>query len=283
MIDHRLDEQDVAALRSRFERLDDRLHPRPRPATSRWVRVALTAIVLASVIVSASHTIPTFLSDLTGDQVGVGQVIVALSTLTMIECGMLALSYLRTRMLGREDRRSVVRNVGRGLTLIFVLALGANLHTVLAPRFSDLPVWGVFSLGVYVLVGISAPALAYITGEVLGTLTVIEDRDNQDAVRQWSDGREGRWKDTLDKYTRHVVRGQRVTVDRDHVPSIPTVTSTVPELPAGEMSQVDKAEQWIRDNPDKADWGSRRIGVLIGVGKDSVIAAKDRIRGDGQS
>jgi hypothetical protein len=44
-------------------------------------------------------------------------------------------------------------------------------------------------------------------------------------------------------------------------------------------SAVDKARQWLTDNPDKADMPVRELADMIGVGKDSVAKARKEMKG----
>lgn len=287
MFDYRLDDEQLIGLRTRFEKVYIRQIPMPVGKTSKMVRWALIALVIASVIVSASHTIPAFLDTIEGGIADWLKLVIALAALVMVEVGMLVLAYVLSRRLADVDAGHINTQLKRGLGLAFVLALLANLHSTLAPRFGETEHWDKFSFLVFVLMGVSAPTLAYIAGEVFGLTTLKDERDNADAMSDWHTKREVAWEAALAKYQRDMVKVARPVSGVD--PALSARPSA--ELSAGQADtdksghgtgqgytkRTDAREQvrrWLTENPDDLALNVRDLAGKIGVGKSTVAEVK---------
>lgn len=118
--------------------------------------VALTVMVLASVIVSGSRTIDEF-----------GGGLVGLAAFSMLEVGIVAYAYIRTKKHYDESRhQSVKRLTNAGMYLALAVTLSANLHATLKHNGVVMAPW--LDTAILVLIAVSAPSLALISGDVLG-------------------------------------------------------------------------------------------------------------------
>jgi cell division protein FtsW (lipid II flippase) len=275
MFDFRLDDEKLIQLRERFERVYVRQHPKPARQTSRLVRAALIVLVVASIVVSASHTIPAFLSTIEGDAHSIIKLIIALAAFAMVEVGVLVFAYVSTRRRGEAADLHINRQLRRGLLLAFALAVVANLHSVLEPRFGGTQLWGVFSFIVFVLVGVSAPTLAYIAGEVFGLTTLADEQASIDADAAWWQAFDDAWAKALEQYRRATVRTDRPlqpavsTPDRS-VHSLNSLNSPVNEPsertvnPANgytkQMNARDVIRAYFEQHPDQLD---RNLDLLV--------------------
>ena len=284
MFDYRLKDDELITLRSRFERVYVRQFAKPAGKTSKGVIGALVALAVAGVILSSSHTIPAFLATIEGDVADWLKLVIALSALVMVEVGMLVLAYVLSRRLADVDPKHITTLLKRGLALVFTLAILSNLHSTLKPRFGETEHWDKFSFIVFVLMGISAPTLAYIAGEVLGLTTLQDERDNATALADWQAKFETAWEAALMKYQRDMVKVSRsVSVQSEPVLSgglSAALSSGQPDADKsghgtghGYSKRTDAREQvrqWLTDNPDDLTLTVRELADKIGVGKSTV-------------
>jgi hypothetical protein len=132
------------------------LPPAPEAERADWLVVlALSIMVIASVIVSGSRTITEF-----------GGGVVGAAAFAMLELGIVGAAYVFTRRNYDEARHQQVKRLTRaGMWLAFSVAVAANVHATLKAggvEFGD-----VINLIILVAVAVSAPALALISGELL--------------------------------------------------------------------------------------------------------------------
>lgn len=290
MFDFRIDDNEVLALRGRFERVYVRQNPKPAAQTSGLIRGALIILVIASVIVSASHTIPAFLSTIEGETHAVIKLAVALSAFIMVEVGMLVFAYVSTRRKDAAADGHINKQLRRGLLLAFVLAVVANLHSVLEPRFGGSQVWGIASFAVFVLVGVSAPTLAYIAGEVFGLTALADERRNHDANVAWQAAFDDAWERALEQYRRNALRVSK---------PLPSIPMEIP-LETGSMARAaipaqstlghnkipdaaEKVRRHLEENPADLEMSGMKLAQLLGVGKSTAYAVLAEMKGKVQS
>lgn len=174
-----------------FKRTYELRYPPPERAITKRENtgavIALAALVLASVIVSGSRTIGEF-----------GGGVIGLAGFVMIEVGIVAYAFIRTRVDYDDTRhQSVKKLVGMGMWLAFFVAVFANVHSTLKAG-GVLPEW--LDTIVLLVLGFSAPVLAFISGDVLGMLAVMDasrarraEREYLDAMKLWADGLNASW------------------------------------------------------------------------------------------
>lgn len=284
MFDFRIDDNEVLALRGRFERVYVRQNPKPAAQTSGLIRGALIVLVIASVIVSASHTIPAFLSTIEGETHAIIKLAVALSAFIMVEVGMLVFAYVSTRRKDAAADGHINKQLRRGLLLAFVLAVVANLHSVLEPRFGGSQVWGIASFAVFVLVGVSAPTLAYIAGEVFGLTALADERRNHDANMAWQAAFDESWERALEQYRRNALKVVRPQMSAISAPSSAALSAGQPDTDKnghatgqGYSKRTDARERvrlHLAEHPDDMALDVRTLAGKIGVGKSTVADVK---------
>lgn len=175
-------------------------HPKPEaPVLERsrlWIKGALAVVVGASLVVSASHTIPTFVGQLQGDSRNV----VAIAAFIMVEGTLIVGSYLLHRLhvawpwLGRYMLIAAV-------IFAFLIAVAGNLHHRLElAGFAQGQAWVVFDLLTSIVVGIAPPVIALISMEVLAMLAIDDERRHarahaayQSQLDAWTEGMRRSW------------------------------------------------------------------------------------------
>lgn len=182
-------------------------HPKPvQPLLERsrlWIKAALGVIVCASLVVSASHTIPTFAGQITGDS----RNLVAIAAFVMVEGTLIVGSYLLHRL--HVARPALGRTMLIAAVIVaFVIAVAGNLHhRLLESGFATGEVWFWFDLGTSVVVGISPPVLALISMEVLAMMAADDERRRARALETyqtqldaWTEGMRRSWDSQKRRY-----------------------------------------------------------------------------------
>lgn len=269
------------------------------------VIVALVVMVIASVIVSASHTIPVFTKSIYADIATltflqtVVVIVVALAAFAMLEVGIVALAYVlvKDQFKRHPDRHVNVQvYIRAGLVLAFVVAVMANVYSVVGGTLDDeqkgYALWQGFQLLIDVLVGISAPVLAFISGDVLAMQGVaalqqrraVETRYQVD-LATWNENLNASWNAQKARW------GVKVDVSVDRLPSngqtdTPRALSDVSVLSASEQTDRQtvsragyghtrtpdgqaKVIEYLNANPEHASLPSRKLAEMVGVGHDT--------------
>jgi len=183
-----------------------------------FVPIALVVMIVASVIVSGSRTIIEF-----------GGGLVGVSAFVMLEGAIVAYAFFHTRTDFQESRINDVRKLAKiGLVLAFAVAVAANIHAVLKERGVDVD--GRVNTVILIAVAISAPALAFISGDIMALETLRNSHKtrrvkeaHQKALTEWMDGLNTAW-------TREKSRwGVKIEVSRADSPTMdsPQLSSAV--------------------------------------------------------
>lgn len=257
-----------AAFKAMYE---TRTPPPLREAVKRentWALAALVVMVVASVIVSGSRTVPEF-----------GGGLVGYAAFCMVEMGIVAYAFIRTRTDYNEARHATVKTlVNRGMWLAFSVGVGANLHHELKKAGVD---WNVLNWVIASLLAIAAPVLAFIAGDVLGMFAV---RDNQrqraaderyeTAFKEWLDGLNNSWNAQKGRM------GVRIEVESE---TRPALVSDVRPLSTGQAGQIGHGSGYKREsraaslvrshldsNPADSTLSVRELADKLSVGKSTV-------------
>ncbi len=150
------------------------------------VYLALFLLTIASITVSGFHTIPTFLSTIGGSSL---DEVKAIATFTMLELGILTVSYIRTHDAFHKKTRQTMNVSRRGAAigiLLLLIAVGINLRDVLINE-------GIFinkiaNTSIFALVGIAAPLVAWQFSELLAFYTLKSEIEHQGRVDEWESG-----------------------------------------------------------------------------------------------
>jgi len=182
---------------------------RPKPQPPRWYEglpyqmIPFSLIAIAGILLSALRTAPVFQSTaepIVGETLSYAEAILAV---IVIEVFVVVGRYTWV-LLNAQDGESNVGEVKAwmraGFWFAFAIAAIANLYA----SVSHLPILAVvkpiLDLIMAVLVGLSAPVLAFISADILGILWARSDRRRtelrqafEDAMNNWFEGRENSW------------------------------------------------------------------------------------------
>lgn len=145
--------------------------------------IAVFIIVTASIIVSGSRTIVEF-----------GGGLIGVSAFVMIELAVVLYSFYRTRINWNREKLVTTKNlVNWGLGITVAIAITANVHATLSQN--GVYIVPIIKTIILVIIAVSAPGLAWISGDILGIeymryLSNSEDVEveNSAAKAQWWNG-----------------------------------------------------------------------------------------------
>lgn len=235
---------------------------------SEWViNAAMMIMVIASVLVSGSRTVTEF-----------GGGVIGFMAFVMLEVTIVIFAFYITRLRSTQRIEHVVKLARIGVSLAFAVALVANIHATLkSAEVYTAP--GIDTL-ILLLVGVSAPTLAYISGHILAVEWMRQTQRSasatkayQEAMTAWADGLTRSWSSQQTRW------GAKIEVSNS-IPSIPLErngTENVKQIPARSTlghSKAPDAAQRVRDylseNPDDAGMNGLELAKLLGVGKSTV-------------
>lgn len=282
------------ALFDSFKRSYTRKYPPPQKkqaAKNNWLMlVALTVVVIGSVVLSASHTIPLFIQG-TNPFIGV-------ATFAAFEMGLIALKFLVTR-----EKLIYEPESGRSLKWI-QFAIGVSVTVmVVSNLYAVAKSYGVQHVAadalLIIVLGVSAPLLIYVSGQALAieaakAAMIQTQMDNEYSAQIESYNAEMVRKWELYAKKAGVQIGQDdVTVERPLLTDVAdtngqTATQTVkrpngqrPPTATNEQGRrgrdpqaVTRAVNHLKDNPDDAKLSDRALGDKLGVGRTSANLAK---------
>lgn len=272
-----------------FKSIYESKHPPPEPsATARdgvslIIVLALTVVMVSSVIVSSSRTVEEF-----------GGGWIGLMAFVMLEGGLVAYAFFRARRNARASKIEDARKLATfGLLLAFVSAVGANIDHVLKLHGITTP--DAVNTLINLLVAVSAPTLAFISSDVLalelmaGEFRRRQARETFEAsVRDWLDGLNRAWAGQQSRW------GVRVDVRADTLDGqTPQLSAVRPaDTPAdgrghgygqGYNKRTDaRTLVWthFEQHPEDARLTVRELAEKIGVGKSTVSEVLREMRSD---
>lgn len=254
-----------AAFRSIFVDKNPQPQPTPVEADSLFVPIALVVMIIASVFVSGSRTIVEF-----------GGGFVGVMAFLMLEGAIVAYAFYRTRRNFTEERLETVRKMANfGLGLAFTVAVAANIHSVLKEK--GVQVAEGINTAILIMVGVSAPTLAFISGDIMAVESKangvksrkakLEDEEN---LRQWNEALNAAWAREKGRW------GVKVEVEN------PTFSNGIPlesngMLPAksslGHKKVPDASKrvaEYFAQNPEAINGNPLEIASQLQVGKSTV-------------
>jgi hypothetical protein len=164
-----------------FSSIYEAKNPKPIPATIRrdfvsmLIVIALSVVMAASIIVSGSRTISEFGGE------GIGTV-----AFVMIECGIAVYALFRARRNANPKRlQNTVKWATVGLVLTFFIAVAANIDATLKAHKITIS-QDILSI-INLAVAVSAPALAFISSDVLAIELMATDIQRREALRQYDE------------------------------------------------------------------------------------------------
>lgn len=267
----------MAAARSIYEAM----HPRPvmgqvsRDLVSRLTLTALVIVMVAAVIVSGSRTIDEFSTNST---------FIGAIAFIMVEGGIMAYAFFRARRNASKERlQNTVRWATAGLIFIVIVALAANVDATLRAHKIVLP--ETVKAAINLLVAISAPALGFISSDILAIelmATDIKRRDNEEKHRLETE----KWEVGFNQWWLSQRKNWGVKVE------IPTPSNGIPlenigKLPSkstvGHTKAPDamkRVEAYFQENPNASSENPLEIAASLGVGKSTVYNYLKAHKGD---
>lgn len=263
---------------------------------NRFSIVALAVLLVASIVVSASRTIPEFAALLGGTWVGY---LVGVAGFIMLEVSLIVYAFIRTRNHYDESRHASVKtliNVGLGLS--FVIALAVGIHATLKASGFE---WWIFNLALSIALGSSAPILAFISGDIIGMLVVADasrqrraDDLYREQMEQWRAGLNEEWSRRQSQFGAKIdLRDMSVHVskpsnglsigqlDGQTAPQALPSASTLGHRKVANAAQI--VRDYLTENPGAIEMNSRELAALLGVGKSTVNNVQQEFRSGGQS
>lgn len=241
---------------------------------NRLMIYTLAVIIVAAVIVSASHTVPLFIQ-------GTG-VAIAIAAFIMAECGVVAFEYMlsRNHVLRHPKDASSEKWIAIARGLGFVLLLVANVYEVTKTHGFEHPV---FDFIVAVFVGVTAPVFILVCGQALALESVknqIEqhrlDVEYAGQLLAWNDGFLKWWDARKHKLV------QPVNVIRENVNSLNSANEQA-ALPVHSVNSLNGAangysknmnsrqaiEQFFNTHPDRLQ--DRLDDLLVAIETESGV------------
>lgn len=238
----------------------------------------LLLVVVAAIIVSASHTVPVFMK-------GTGAV-TGIAAFVMLEFGLVSLTYQRTREKtirdGANESSFKWITYAIGLTL-FILLVGNVYYTASHYGFTH-PIADVF---VVICVGVSAPALAFVSGEALAlesVKAVLLQREldaeyaaamlnYNDAFVQWWNARKSKWVAP--------VKVEREP-DNEAVNSLNLIKTNQLTARSKPSPRLEKAKQWLIQHPEHWQTAPRELEKEVGVSYGTIFKAQQILRAENE-
>lgn len=293
-----LDERLEAAFTA-FRRQHERMYPMPERPTQtvrrdRLMRLVLLSGLVGAVVVSASHTVVIF---------GLHKhLLIGVAAFLMLDAMIIAFGYYITREKYRNrqaDDLHVMRYMGRGIFVAFVVTILANIQDVFTSAGFGVKTFGIlWTVTLFVIElgkALSAPTMALITGHVYAMLNVqdaAQDRRDeltyQEQVTAWNDEFMRSWQANKARWGASVY----VTVDKpvDTPPALPLSNAVSTQTDRQTDSRqtgagynrvstaVETAKAWYLANPDQWNIPVRDLVPVIGVGKDSIAKARKELQ-----
>lgn len=261
--------------------------PRPEPTqvsrdrVSQIIIFAISLVMIAAVIVSGSRTVAEF-----GGDEGGWKALIGLTAFVMIEGGIMAYAFFRARRTASKTRLdNTLRWATAGLLFTVVVGLGASIDTTMRNRGFPLPDWVKGALDL--LVAVSAPALGFISSDVLAIELMALDIKRRDAqktddanMKKWQRGLNAEWKAQQKNW------GVRIRVETPQPPALPD-SSAVNAGNLRKFTSIDRpspklklALEWLREHPEHLETESRKLGELIGVSHATANKAQHIIKAE---
>lgn len=253
-----------------FKSMYETTNPPPRQMViqreSIFVPVALCIMIIASVLVSGSRTVLEF-----------GGGLVGVSAFVMLEGAIVTYAFFRTRLNFDDSRMESVRKLAnRGLGLSFTVAVAANVHSVI--RGAGIQTPPAVTITILILVAISAPTLAFISGDILA----LELMRNSYRARKldeaykveldlWTEALRQSWdrnkSKMLGKFEPIEVQRIPMEIPMESTGNMPS-KSTLGHTKKPDATKV--VTEYLAENPDAIHQNPLEVAALLGVGKSTV-------------
>lgn len=226
---------------------------------------ALSVVMVASIIVSSSRTIHEFGGDVIGTMAFV-----------MLEGGLVAYSFFRARRNSSMSKLEDARRLATyGLALAFIVAIGANVDSVLSSHGVHIP--QEVNTVINLLVAVSAPVLAFISADVLALELMAVEIKRQHAVtayekqyREWLDGLARSWAVQRPNWGIKIEVEPPKELPSGEVSAMSDKTGQTGQKRTKAVSASDRVRAHLDSTPDDVGLSVRELSEKIGVGKSTV-------------
>lgn len=256
-------------------------NPRPsletisRDVVSLLIVISLTIVSIAAIVVSGSRTIEEF------GGTGIGTV-----AFVMIEGGIMAYSFFIARRNANKKRlQNTVNWAIGGLVLTVIVGLGANADAVLRNHGIYIP--DEVNILINLLVALSAPALAFISSDVLAIELMATEIRRRDAVLE-HDKKMRKWQKELNASWRNQQKnwGAKIQIEKPtpiQIKAVNPVKSSILQentrfTPSRKLQQ---ALDYFDLHPEHLEEESRKLVEIIGASHTTINKAQRIKRGGG--
>lgn len=234
---------------------------------NRILKMLLVLLMISSMIVSGSRTVPEF-----------GSGVVGIAAFFMLELGIIVYPFLRTALYYDDAKHQGVKkilSIGKWLALVVVVA--ANLHHMFTSNGFHIPAADEVMI---TALSIGAPVLAFIAGDAFGALMVRDNHRQKKADEEYTLANKTYHEELNSVWSRQQKTwGVQIKVHPEPVPSVPPVTVTA--LPASRerkpSAQMERAMAWLEANEGNLETPSRDLVEAIGVSHMTIFRAQQEL------
>lgn len=265
---------------------------------NQWIKAALAVVLVASMIVSGSHTIPTFAG---GDNLI--KSIIGVAGFFMLEVSIVAFEFIRTQRhyrVQREEPATLNMFLKAGLGLALMVLLTVQVEYMLTQ--GGIVIHDNIRLFILVSMAIGAPLLAFFTGGILAMYSVMDrvqlrrHTEAHDAeMQQWEEELRRVWQANKAKFGGKV----QVTVERPSDGQLAgrTADTVMPALSVRTASDgqrtdsghgyerkanaKDLVRQHLAEHPEDITAQVRELAARLDVGKSTVSDVQREFREKG--
>lgn len=257
-----------------FLAMDTREHPLP-PAPHwwdglPWMMLPFGIIAIAAVLLSSLRTAPVF-QQIALPLIGSWSYAEAVLAVLAIELAMVFIRYWGVLESARKGRpHNIDAWASTGFWVAFVVAVLANLYGSTKDLALLTSIRDALDLTISVIVGLSAPLLAFISGDILGALWTQSQqyRDGllsayRQAMDEYQDSRERRWRARREDY------GMVIRVEKEPVRALSSLSNGQSGHGAQERRkwQEEKGLAYLVEHPESASLSVREFAALVGISK----------------
>lgn len=237
---------------------------------NRILKMLLVLLMISSMIVSGSRTVPEF-----------GGSIVGVAAFFMLELGIIVYPFLRTALYYDDAKHQGVKKIlsmGKWLALVVVVA--ANLHHMFTSNGFHIPAADEIMI---TALSIGAPVLAFIAGDAFGALMVRDNHRQKKADEEFAASHKAYHEELNAVWARQQKTwGVQIKVQPEPVPAVESASIDVNlrQLPAvtRPTPKMKMALEWMRQHPEHIETESRVLAELIGVSHTLANEARKRVK-----
>jgi hypothetical protein len=260
-----------------------------------WLMIPFSIIAICGIALSALRTAPVFQQiavPLIGEALAAVEAILAV---VVIEVAIVIMRYVIVLQKSEDGKLNAddLRNwMTGGFWLAFGVAILANLYASLKHVEVLATLTPVMDVVIALAVGISAPMLAFIAGDILASLYLRSERRRAElrsrfetALTEWQELRERSWNARKGDY------GLRLKVESLSAPSSNSIPSLPMEFPLEAQTEIIPAastvghkkqpmarqivETYFDEHPEALQQSPLEVAAALGIGKSTVYTVRN--------